>query len=185
MLRSKQQNQPNQDASATSRSRVPGHRSKEHVRPAQARAQAQASRPRPSRPGQGASERGKGLGFLHSLPFLAPNPEAVWGPRGGASGLAGKSQPAGLDLCRQLCQWRGCCAGVGTGRGAAFHSRALASAPAQSSCVALSGTQLTLTPCQQRPCPANPGKALAGRQGCPTSSPGVQPQHQGLMWFQN
>lgn len=113
MLRSKQQkNQPNQEASTTSGSRVPTHRSGEHVGRAPCPGERglrpsgwQRWREAPSRLRQGESERGRGLGVLSSLPFPDPLhfPGSV-GPRSRAGRRPEQGErPRGLDLCCQLC----------------------------------------------------------------------------------
>lgn len=171
MLRSKQQkNQPNQEASTTSRSRVPTHHSGEHVGRAPCPGERgprpsgwQRWREAPSQLRQGESERGRGLGVLSSLPFPAPlhSPGSV-GPRSRAG-----RRPEQESGPKDLTFVANCASGgdgwLGRARGgAAFHSQGSGFGRAHSPCVARSGPQLSLMPCHQRPCPANLLEEFAG-----------------------
>lgn len=157
-------NQPNQEASTTSGSRVPTHRSGEQFGRAPCPGErgprpwlAALAREAPSRLGQGASERGGGLGVQSRLP-----PQAVWGPAAErAAGLSRESGPQDLTFVANCASggdgWLGRARG-----GAAFHSQGSGFGHAHSPCVARSGPQLPLMPCHQCPCPANLPKEFAG-----------------------
>jgi len=184
MLRSKQQqktNQPNQEASSTSRSRaVPHSTAREHVHRAPSPGEPRALAPPrppcwpkcPSRGRRGAQE-GKGP-LLYQVFLSGPPLPGRTGPSGGTGRRPEwGEQPAGLDLCCQLCQWRGQLGWGGRGGGSCSFPGSLAPARARHPCVQLSGPQLPLVPCRHHHVLQAWGGSLQASRVRPTSSPGV------------
>jgi len=180
MLRSKQQqktNQPNQEASSTSRSRaVPHSTAREHVHRAPSPGEPRALAPPrppcwpkcPSRGWRGAQE---GKGPLLYQVFLSGPPLPG---RAGPSGGTGRrpewgEQPAGLDLCCQLCQWRGQLGWGGRGGGQLFIPGVSGSGPCPSPlCPAV------WAPAPPRAMPPPPCSASLGREFAGLQSPSDQ-----------
>lgn len=178
MLRSKQQqNQPNQEASTTSESRVAAHiAAREHVRRAPRPGERPGPRPSPATALAGWGEQeGKGPRFLPSLPFRRPTPRARGAQRrNGPQACAGESSQQDLTLLPTV-PVEGT-AGLGAGGGHSFPG-SLAPARARHPHVRLSRPQLTHS--AMPPVPTSQRRRLQATRAGRTSSPGARPQHQG------
>lgn len=171
MFRSKQQNsQPNREAPTASESASP-------------RAIAPQRGSRSAAPGAGSAlaggrREGRDSVFYHVfLPGPTQGSVGQWRAAAGPSRKSGQQDSTLAADCAS-----GGTAGRARGRGLLFIS-GLRLCPV-TLCLAL---WAPATPPAAPPTPVScePGEEFAATGGCPTSSPGVRPQHQGLICFQN